>query len=166
MEKSAYLDRITHFRYTMENREIHATATQLADLTFKLLESCHEKEERLARQYDLTQAEFRCLRQLHANECTNNKEIAERMHLSASRLTRILDGLVAKGYVLREIEPNDRRNMRVFLNEKGKEFVLLLDSAYINIHAQILMDIESGQHRSLINAMSHLLSALERWMQR
>ncbi len=150
----------------MDNREIQQTATQLAELTFKLLQSCHEKEERLARQYGLTQAEFRCLRQLHENENINNKEIAERMHLSASRLTRIVDGLVVKGYVQREIEPNDRRNMRVFLSEKGQEFVRQIDSAYVNIHAQILQDIESGQHRPLIGAMSHLLSALERWIAR
>ncbi|MCE1189949.1 MAG: MarR family transcriptional regulator [Ignavibacteria bacterium] len=150
----------------MDPREVQATATQLADLTFRLLASCHEKEERLSKQYGLTQAEFRCLRQLHANESINNKEIAERMNLSASRLTRIIDGLVEKQYVTREIEPNDRRNMRVFLTEKGKEFVDLINSAYVNIHAQILSDIESGQHRPLINAMSHFLVALERWIAR
>jgi DNA-binding MarR family transcriptional regulator len=150
----------------MEQTEIQRTATQLADLTFKLLASCHEKEEFLANQYGLTQAEFRCLRQLHVDENINNREIAERMHLSPSRLTRILDGLVNKGYVIREIEPNDRRNMRVYLSDRGIAFVGQLDTAYINIHAQILQDIESGQHRPLINAMSHLLAALERWISR
>ena len=148
----------------MDNREINATATQLADLTYRLLNSCHEKEEWLAKQYGLTQAEFRCLRHLHSNESINNKEIADRMNLSASRLTRIIDGLVEKGYVVREIEPNDRRNMRVYLSEQGGTFVKQLDDAYTNIHAQILMDIESGQHKPLINAMTHLLSALERWL--
>lgn len=148
----------------MERTEIQITAAQLADLTFKLLASCHEKEERLARQYRLTQAEFRCLRHLHADENINNKEIAERMNLSASRLTRIIDGLVTKGYVMREIEPNDRRNMRVSLSDKGREFVNMLDEAYMNIHAEILQDIESVQHRPLINAMSHLLVALEKWI--
>ena len=150
----------------MENREIQATATQLADLTFKLLATCHEKEERLARQYGLTQAEFRCLRQLPTHGTINNKEIAERMNLSASRLTRIIDGLVDKEYVIREIEPNDRRNMRVYLSEAGIDFVKQIDNAYVNIHAQILQDIESGQHKPLINAMTHLLSALERWIAR
>ncbi len=148
----------------MNKTEIDHTAAQLADLTFKLLASCHEKEERLARQYRLTQAEFRCLRHLHADENTNNKEIAERMNLSASRLTRIIDGLVAKGYVVREIEPNDRRNMRVSLSEKGTEFVCMLDEAYLNIHAEILNDIANVQHQPLINAMTHFLSALERWI--
>ncbi len=150
----------------MEQKEILVTAAQLSDLTFKLLASCHEKEERLAKQYGLTQAEFRCLRQLHQNESTNNKEIADRMNLSASRLTRIIDGLVVKGYVVREIEPNDRRNMRVYLSEKGGNFTRQLENAYVNIHAQILQDIDLNQHKPLISAMTHLLSALERWIAR
>ncbi len=150
----------------MDQRELNVTASQLSELTFKLLASCHEKEERLAKQYGLTQAEFRCLRQLHQKESINNKEIADRMNLSASRLTRIIDGLVVKGYVTREIEPNDRRNMRVYLSEKGGNLVQQLDSAYINVHAQILSDIDQNQHKPLISAMSHLLSALERWIAR
>jgi DNA-binding MarR family transcriptional regulator len=71
-------------------------ANQLADLTFKLLANCQEKEARLAEQYGLTQAEFRCLRLFGSKESSNNKAIAERMNLSPSRLTRIIDGLVKK----------------------------------------------------------------------
>ncbi|MDP3684369.1 MAG: MarR family transcriptional regulator [Ignavibacteria bacterium] len=148
----------------MEQQELHQSAGKLADLTFKLLSSCHEKEERLAKQHNLTQAEFRCLRQINEIENINNKEIAERMDLSASRLTRIIDGLVAKGYVIREIEPNDRRNMRLYLSENGKEFTRKLNDAYVDIHAQILGDIDTGQHKPLINAMTGLLSAVEKWM--
>lgn len=148
----------------MEQQELSKSASNLADLTFRLLTSCHEKEERIAKQHSLTQAEFRCLRQINEIENINNKEIAERMNLSASRLTRIIDGLVEKGFVVREIEPNDRRNMRLYLSENGKEFTRKLNEDYVNIHSQILGGIESGQHQPLITAMSGLLSAVEKWM--
>lgn len=148
----------------MEQQELNKSASKLADLTFKLLARCHEKEERLAKQHNLTQAEFRCLRQINEIENINNKEIAERMNLSASRLTRIIDGLVEKGYVVREIEPNDRRNMRLYLSENGKVFTHKLNDAYINIHSQILGDIATEQHQPLIGAMTGLLSAVEKWM--
>jgi DNA-binding MarR family transcriptional regulator len=146
----------------MEDRTYVANA--LAELTFKLLAGCHEKEEKLAKVYGLTQAEFRCLRQIHENENINNKEIAERMNLSASRLTRIIDGLVQKEYVIREIEPNDRRNMRVFLSAKGTHLVQNLNLAYIHIHEEILKNIDMDQHQPLIVAMKQLLSALEKWI--
>ena len=144
--------------------EVQQNAARLADLTFTLLANCQEKEDRLAEQYGLTQAEFRCLRLFGTDECLNNKHIAERMKLSPSRLTRIIDGLVKKEYIMREIDINDRRNMRVSLSDKGKLLVNKLNQAYINIHKEILEDIEDNQHKPLITAMTHLLSALEKWI--
>ena len=44
------------------------------------------------------------------------------MNLSPSRLTRIIDGLVQKEYIIREIDPNDRRNMKVSLSSQGSAF--------------------------------------------
>ncbi len=143
--------------------EINQNAGKLADLTFSLLASCQEKEGRLAEQHGLTQAEFRCLRLFGAEESVNNKRIAERMNLSPSRLTRIIDGLVAKDYIIREIDNTDRRNMRVSLSSKGAQIVQLLNSAYVDIHKEILTDIDEMQHKPLISAMTNLLSAVQRW---
>ncbi len=144
--------------------EVDQTATKLADLTFTLLANCQEKEDRLAKQYGLTQAEFRCMRLFGTDESLNNKTIASRMKLSPSRLTRILDGLVKKEYVAREIDANDRRNMRVTLSKKGVLLVQKLNQSYIDIHREILQDINEAQHNPLINAMTQLLSALEKWI--
>lgn len=148
----------------MYEEEIEMTAKNLADLTFKLLASCHEKEERLAKSHNLTQAEFRCLKSIQEGEIINNREISSRLKLSASRLTRIIDGLVQKGYVVREIDPADRRNMRLSLSPRGVEFVRKMNEDYVEIHKEILKNIEENQHRPLITAMTQLLTALEKWI--
>lgn len=139
-------------------------AAKLADLTFKLLANCQEKEARLAENYGLTQSEFRCLRLFNKNDVLNNKQVAERMNLSPSRLTRIIDGLVAKDYIIRQIEPADRRNMKVELSKRGKVIVQKLNDAYVKIHQEILEDINKSQHKPLINAMENLLVALQKWI--
>ena len=139
-------------------------AAKLADLTFKLLANCQEKEARLAEKYGLTQSEFRCLRLFNKNDVLNNKQIAERMNLSPSRLTRIIDGLVAKNYIIRQIEPSDRRNMKVELSKRGKVIVQKLNDAYVKIHQEILEDINKSQHKPLISAMENLLVALQKWI--
>jgi DNA-binding MarR family transcriptional regulator len=144
--------------------ELEQNAEQLANLTFNLLANCQEKEVRLAEVHSLTQAEFRCLRLFGSDETINNKAIAERMNLSPSRLTRIIDGLVGKEYIIREINPNDRRNMKVSLSKRGQLLVKQLNRAYIDIHKEILHDIEEDQHKPLITAMTNLLSALEKWI--
>ena len=144
--------------------ELNQNAEKLANLTFSLLANCQEKEIRLAEVHSLTQAEFRCLRLFGSDETINNKAIAERMNLSPSRLTRIIDGLVQKEYIIREIDPNDRRNMKVSLSSKGQLLVKQLNKAYIDIHKEILEDIEVDQHQPLIIAMTNLLTALEKWI--
>lgn len=141
-------------------------AEHLANLTFNLLANCQEKEVRLATVHNLTQAEFRCLRLFGTDESVNNKAIAERMNLSPSRLTRIIDGLVEKEYIIREIDPNDRRNMRVMLSRRGRHLVNQLNKAYVQIHNEILEDIDTSQHEPLITAMQHLLEALEKWLKK
>lgn len=148
----------------MKEDEMVKDASRLANLTFALLSTCQQKESILAEQYGLTQSEFRCLKMFDKKETLNNKTIAKRMNLSASRLTRIIDGLVAKGYTEREINPSDRRNMDVNLSKKGTNLVQKLNLAYVNIHKELLEDIEESQHKPLIYAMTNLLGATERWL--
>jgi len=142
------------------------TAERLADLTFSLLARCQEKEAWLAEVHGLFLAEFKCLRLFGTNENLNNKEIANRMNLSPSRLTRIIDGLVRRGYMLREINQKDRRNMSVFLSRRGKILTNKLNKAFVGIHHEILQDIDVSQHESLIGAMEHLSIAIEKWLQK
>lgn len=143
----------------------YQTAESLADLTFKLLAKCQAKEEQLAKQRGLFYAEFKCLRVFGSDKSLICKEIGTRMNLSRSRITRILDGLVKKGYVNRTLDPSDRRNMKVTLSRRGKLLKAKLDRGLTDIHYEILKDIDVSKHRSLINIMKHLLTATEKWLQ-
>ena len=142
------------------------TAERLADLTFSLLARCQEKEARLAEEHGLFHAEFRCLRLMGSEGSLNNKDIAERMNLSPSRITRIMDGLVKKGYMQREINKGDRRNMKISLSRRGKILTNKLNKAFVDLHSEILQDIDVSQHEPLITAMEHLHLAIEKWLQK
>jgi DNA-binding MarR family transcriptional regulator len=74
----------------------YQTAASLTNLTFNLLAKCQTKEERLAKQRGLFQAEFKCLRLFGSDKSLTCKEIGKRMNLSRSRITRVVDGLVKK----------------------------------------------------------------------
>jgi DNA-binding MarR family transcriptional regulator len=96
-----------------------------------------------------------------------------RMNLSRSRITRVVDGLVKKGYMSRGIEPTNRRNMRVTLSRRGKILTTKLDREFTDIHYEftdihyeILQDIDVSKHKTLITAMEHLLTATENWLQK
>ena len=147
----------------MPETDQKSDASKLADLTFHLLTHCREKEIRFAEKHGLTQAEFRCLRYFGRNECMSNKEISERMKLTPGRLTRIIDSLIVKNYMMREIDVKDRRFMRVNISESGIIILEQLNNDYVDVHRDILSGIEMHQQKPLIDAMSHLVSVLKDW---
>lgn len=141
-------------------------AQRLGNLTFYLVARYREKEAWLAEKYGLSQSELRCLHIIESDESLNNKQIAERMNLNPSRLTRIINSLVRKGYMKREIDKKDRRYMKITLFRRGKILTKKLDKAYVDIHYKILQDINISQHKALISAMENLYSATEKWSQK
>lgn len=141
-------------------------AELIANLAFNLLAKCQEKEALLAEQEGLFPSEFRCIKLLGSDEKLNNEAIAKRMELSPSRLTRVIDGLVKKGYMQREINKEDRRKLIIKFSKRGKNLSNKLNNKLIKIHSDILKEIKSSQHEPLIKAMSNLNSAIERWLQK
>jgi DNA-binding MarR family transcriptional regulator len=141
-------------------------AERLGNLIFEIIPICEEKEANLADKHGLFEAEFRCLRLFGVDENLNNKEIAKKMKLSESRLTRITDGLVKKGYMKREIDMSDRRQMKLSLSRRGKMLTNKLNNEFVNIHSEILLGIDASQHESLITTMEQLNSAVEKWLQK
>ena len=150
----------------MKTKSVNKNAEMLANLTFNLLARCQEKEARLAEQNKLLEAELKCLRIMDLEESINNQDVADRMNLSPSRITRIIDGLVKKGYILREIDREDRRNMKISLTEKGVNLTNKINNAFVEIHKEILKEIDNSQHESLLITMGNLQSAVEKWLQK
>lgn len=151
----------------MEHRpEIQTSdsAEKLAELTFKLLDSCHRKDEVRVKEYHLTQAEFRCLRLIHEKETINSKIVAERMGLSPSRCTRIINGLVVKGFIERQEEPNDRRNMRLSLTPAGYEFLRYVSTQYIDLHKEVLNVLSHQERTVVLQVMVNLFSRIDTWL--
>jgi len=141
-------------------------AENLAQLTFNLLARCEKKEAWIANSKGLTSAELKCLRLFEPDETINNKKLAKRMTISPSRLTRIIDELVKKGYVIREINTEDRRHMNVYLSKKGKLLSGDLQNEFIEVHSEILNEIDVSQHASLITSMENLHTAVEKWLRK
>lgn len=48
-------------------------------------------------------------------------ELSTRMRVTSPFVTQLLTSAEEKGLVMRQIDPNDRRMIRVFLTEKGKQ---------------------------------------------
>jgi len=138
-------------------------AEKMADLTFELLDQCAFKQEQMAKKLDLTVAEFKLLRSFRNDQILSVSELAKRMDLSNSRLTRILDGLVEKKFVIRELAQKDRRMMEIKLTASGKKIQDEINKIYINTHKDILDLLPQGADDSVIFAMEKLRDAMKKW---
>jgi MarR family transcriptional regulator, organic hydroperoxide resistance regulator len=140
-----------------------AQAEKMADVTFRLLDQCQEKQERIAKSLGLTIAEFRLLRVFRGDADLSVGDLARRMALSNSRLTRILDGLVDKEVVTREVSRQDRRVIVVTLSGRGQRIQKTLTERYLHTHQEILDLLPEGAIESVIAAMEKLEEAMHEW---
>lgn len=81
-------------------------------------------------QHDLSVSEFDVLVNLDVRQPIRHGELSERVILSRTALTRLVDRLVARGLVRRETDPVDQRAVRIGLTPAGRR--LRADSARTN----------------------------------
>jgi len=137
---------------------------ELGELTFNLLKKCQEKEERLASQLKITVPEFRCIRMFRDDTQLHIKTLIERVDLSSSRLSRILESLEDKGFVTRKLDRSDRRSIIVSLTKKGISLFGELEKRFMEIHYDILEGVPENMHEPLTSGLRDLLGSLNRWL--
>lgn len=109
------------------------------------------------KEVDLSTQQFNVLRILrgqHPNPCAL-KLIKERMLDRMSDASRIVDKLVAKNYITREVCPNDRRRVHLLISEKGLNLLKKLD--FID---EATKDIFKSLNSEQIEQLNSLLDTL------
>ncbi len=144
----------------MTEREM---AKAMADLTCELAKTCHEKEKYFASLFNLTIAEFKCLHLFTNKSSLSIKEISLEMNLTPGRITHILTSLEAKKLIERKVDPEDRRNVIVYLTNKSKPFLKNLDESHIRVHLDLIRSIDPTKRDIIINSMFELLRAIKAW---
>jgi len=139
-------------------------ATGVADVTFQLLTACQEKERRAAGKVNLSVPEFRVLRVFRNRSSLRVRDLLELLNEDTSRLSRVLASLEKAGFIVREIQADDRRGITVRLTRKGAELAGSLNQQYVSMHGEILKEIPVDLHKPLLIGLQNLLAAIERWL--
>jgi len=139
-------------------------AASVADVTFRLLVACQEKERRAAGKVHLSVPEFRVLRVFRNSSSLRVKDLLQLLDEDTSRLSRVLASLEKSGFIVRSIQTDDRRGVRVTLTRKGTNLAGSLERLYVAMHEEILKDIPADLHKPLLDGLENLLVAIERWL--
>ncbi|MCI0515133.1 MarR family transcriptional regulator [candidate division KSB1 bacterium] len=128
-------------------------AIKLAEIVSKLFHQCLEHETRQTRQYDVSLAEGRCLRILNENNKLSVHQLAEKMSLASSRITRIIDSLVKKDLVIRESNLADRRVYFLSMTPRGQQLTHEMQNDYIQFYQLILDQTPESRRLLFINML-------------
>jgi DNA-binding MarR family transcriptional regulator len=91
----------------------------IIDLIIELKKGCMEDEGHIRTICNISFAEYKGIMEIDIEERMTCNALAKKMGLSPSRGSRIIDNLVRKGYLLRMVNPADRRSFVVSLSFKG-----------------------------------------------
>lgn len=149
----------------MEEKSIETMAAELADLTCELGHTCTEKQNYFASMFNLTPAEFRCLRLFGNKTNLSVKEICALLGLTPGRITHIITSLEEKRFVIRKIDQTDKRNVIVQLTNTSIPFLKNLTASHIKVHEELLAKIPAPNRETVIYSVNEILKAIKSWTQ-
>lgn len=85
-------------------------------------------------------------------------EISEAVHCSAARITKLITQLEQKGHVIREIDKNDRRKIKVKLTKSGYERALREREEFFKNLEQIFIEMGEEDSKEFIRTIKIFFS--------
>ena len=97
----------------------HHQLQQFQQLIGKLFQCCRERMHYQSERFALPEAELRCLQLFQEERYLTPKNIAHKMNVVKSRVTRIVGGLIQKQLLQRIKDPEDSRIRLLSLTPEG-----------------------------------------------
>ncbi len=94
---------------------------------------------------NLSAAEINALANLGADGTLSVRQLSERAGTRASTLTGLLDRLENRGYLVREVDPADRRSFRLPLTDQGREVAARVLAAIAALERAALARLDAAQ---------------------
>jgi len=111
--------------------------------------------------FGLSVPEMRCLAAMEMDGCGTSTDLADNLCLGKSRVTRILDSLAAKGYIVRRQNDRDRRVQLVELTETGKRLAETVGNTLLELHSEVLLNLPEDYRERTVNTLGELSSAMK-----
>lgn len=110
-----------------------------------------EKFNELMKPYDLSSEQYNVLRILRGQKGkpANMSLIQERMIAKNSNTTRLIDKLLVKELVTREVCPNNRRKMEILITTKGLALLTELDPKVIDYENLLAKNLSEKELQNL-----------------
>jgi DNA-binding MarR family transcriptional regulator len=136
-------------------------AQRLQGLIAEMLKCCEDRKLFETGKFGLPYAELRCLLLFEGERYLTVKGIAQKLEVAKSRVTKIINGLVAKGLVKQSDDPIDARVKLISLTPTGHEKAQEIATFQRELHRQILLHLDADERKGVFTYLELLRTAME-----
>jgi DNA-binding MarR family transcriptional regulator len=120
-----------------------------------------EIKNRLKARFGITLTQFNLLAQLdRARTGIKMRELSRRTMVTSSNITAVTDQLVAAGFLLREVDPGDRRSFIIRLTPLGETAFAEMARIHEGWVIEMLSKIDPVEKAALYRSLTSLKTAL------
>lgn len=130
------------------------------ELILAVKRKCQCNEEQIQEQLGLTAAQFHSLIVLDEGTEVGGCEFAQRMGLSVSRGSRVLNSLAIGGYVATRVRDDDRRAIQIALTAKGRRMKGRIADHMADCESRICGRLDRSGVRQVREALERLETVL------
>ena len=134
---------------------------QFQSIMTKLIQCCNERMLYQSGRFNLPDAELRCLVLFDGERYLTPKNIANKMNVVKSRVTKIINGLIKRNLLQKIKDPGDSRVTLLSLTSQGQK--KLRDILNFNncIHEEVLIAMEPEQRKTMLTNLDILKASME-----
>ncbi|MFZ1390836.1 MAG: MarR family transcriptional regulator [Dokdonella sp.] len=116
--------------------------------------------DRRAIRFDLTRAQWRALKSIRRREGLSQAELAELLEMEPIAIGRVLDRLVAAGFVERRADPNDRRRWCLHLTGRAHAVTDDMEVLASELRQEALVGVSQSDFDAFERVLSKIRSNL------
>lgn len=130
--------------------ELGTTTRSIIHLTL-VHHRIQEELQAALKPFEVSLQQFNVLRILRGRkgEPANMSTINDRMVTKMSNTTRLVDKLMAKGYVSRQTCPSNRRKVEIDITPEGRDILLKMDEAVAESESRLLNALNQEELKQL-----------------
>jgi len=134
---------------------------QFHELITKLYQCCHERMLYQSERFQLPDAELRCLLLFGDERYLTAKGIALKLNVVKSRVSKIIEGLIAKELIQSLKDPEDSRVNLLSLTPGGQAKINEINAFLEQVHHSVLDQMAPDQRKTLLTNLELLKGSME-----
>jgi DNA-binding MarR family transcriptional regulator len=131
------------------------------ELITKLFQCCQERMQYQCERFQLPDAELRCLGLFGKERYLTAKNIALRMNVVKSRVSKIIDGLIKKNLIQCINDPEDSRIKLLSLTPEGQKKINEINDFTGGVYSQVLSQMAPDQRQAMLTNLDILKASME-----